>query len=229
MMWLIWKEFRLNWVILALGALFLTAPYVVSGYWIVRDETWNDKAELALLWGCIVNFIVSIFVLALLGGQSIASERTTRAAEFLAYQPVSRWQILLTKLVWPATTIAAFWGLNLAVFLGVLRSLPEYEARPDVKYGMFVALALISGAALCAFAVAWCISAFQSSATFAAMGGILMPVSVLILALFVARWTAETSEFAAAVFWTSAVAINLSLSAVSFMVGTWYFLRRVEP
>ena len=87
---LLWKEFRLCWPILLVGAGLLTAPYLIPllgkslGYSVRVD--WPGAAVFSLA--------LSILTLTLFGGSAIACERADRSAEFLAYQPIPRGKIL---------------------------------------------------------------------------------------------------------------------------------------
>ena len=225
MKWLIWKEFRLNWPILAIAVLFLVVPYIVAGCMLLMNRSAEGVTEV-LEGGWMTNLLVSTVILALLGGQSIACERADRSAEFLAYQPVPRGRIVLSKLVWPSVSLAIIFGLNSTLLLAAkatqLGSI-QFDRATDILLGFTPFLA----AALCAFAIAWGISALQNSPTYAVMTGIAVPI--------VGLWLVELTNCLPGFLTTNLqklivyLAVYLSLSLISFIGGTWYYLRRVEP
>jgi ABC-type transport system involved in multi-copper enzyme maturation permease subunit len=210
MRWLIWKEFRLNWLILAIAALCLIVPYVVA----VGRAAWGGDAEdvyTLLEAGWMTNVIVATVFLALLGGQSIACERADRSAEFLAYQPVSRGRILLSKLVWPAVAVVIIFGLNTALFFGSTEMLIDRNPRhlPELAE-----LLPFLAAALGAFCIAWGISAFQNSPTFAVMGGIVAPAVIIWLIMMINWWMSYAM--------TPLLVLTVYAASIAY-------LRRVEP
>ncbi len=161
-----------------------------------------------------------VLTLALLGGNAIACERADRSAEYLFYQPVSRGKILVSKLLLPGLALLVIWGLNLAVLAICI----SHQSRaPDTMLG-YVPFFI---ATCCAFSVGWGLSAVQNSPTYAVATGIAAPIVVVWLIAMVnwmlgfpySTWTVMLAY----------VAITASLTMFSFVGGTWYYLRRVEP
>ena len=222
MKWLIWKEFRLNWLILAIAALFLIVPYLAA----VGRAAWGGTAyDIYVLveGGWVTNAFVATIFLALLGGQSIACERADRSAEFLAYQPVSRGRILLSKLVWPGVTLVVIFGLNTAVAVFATDSVYDNLMYRRSLPGLLPFLV----AAVGAFCTAWGISAWQNSPTFAVMSGIAAPLVTIWLIMMINWWMGfAMSNMLVMIVYVVAFG---SLSIISFLGGSWYYLRRVEP
>ncbi len=83
------------------------------------------------------------------------------------------------------------------------------------------------GIALCCFSIAWGISALQSSPTFAVMSGIAVPLVVIWLIMMIA-WSMDFAMGNLGLMIVYLATVGL-LSVISFVGGTWYYLRRVEP
>jgi len=81
------------------------------------------------------------------------------------------------------------------------------------------------------FSVAWLFSSILSSPTFATVAGIVAPLLIWSIILYTAylihgdQWRPETGK----IFIISYIVISLIVAPVSFGIGTWLYLRRVEP
>ena len=220
MTWLIWKEFRLHWPILVVAALLTLAPYLLplAAFW---RKAWvaGDIADAFL-----ISIVLSYFTMALLGGNAIASERTDRSSEFLACLPVSRWQIILSKLLLPVVVVLTIWVVNLAVLSTALYSAAIHNAnRTDPVF-----ITTCAFASFCAFSVAWLMSALQNSPTFAIGAGLLIPWATAML-IYWGGWLIGSPYFESDQNTPTLVGITFTLGAACFVGGTWYYLRRVEP
>ena len=80
---LLWKDYRLSRTILIAGVFFLAGPYLLLMVF-HRDWDWHYENS----W--IFSVCVSQFIMSLLAGNIIASERIDRSTEFLAFQGASR-------------------------------------------------------------------------------------------------------------------------------------------
>lgn len=218
---LLWKEFRLCWPILLVGAGLLTAPYLIPllgkslGYSVRVD--WPGAAVFSLA--------LSILTLTLFGGSAIACERADRSAEFLAYQPIPRGKILASKLVWPIAAAVVIWGVNLCV-LFACGELPERRAADA-----YATLGLSLTIGLVCFSVAWFVSSLQDSPTYAVGCGVVAPIAIW-LCFGLVNWltggkvpsNGVYSGYLAVYF-----AVILAVGIASFISGCWYYLHRVEP
>jgi ABC-type transport system involved in multi-copper enzyme maturation permease subunit len=213
----LWKEWRLQRLVLVTGLCLFLLPYTFPLVWILRDPTTTYMTALAVQ----SSIILSILTLALLGGNAIASERADRSAEFMAYQPVSRGTIILGKLAWPAIAATVLWGANLLVF--VTRNDPYPLERTESLRWMLMFVAM----GCCAFSVAWLVSAWQASPTFAAGAGMAAPLALLLL-LALIYWAAG-GLLAGIAFDGVWLCLNLLAAIVCAVAGTLYYLRRVEP
>ncbi len=227
MKWLLWKEYRLQRLILAVGLFLLIVPYAASLMVVPVLLLWPDAAaDRAIGFAAFVSTILSVATLALLGGHAIASERADRSAEFQAYQPISRRAILASKLFFPVLAAIVLWGVNLCVF--DRWSTGHSDLMPDPQW-MF--LFCIFG--FSTFSVAWLLSSLQNSTTFAVGAGIAAPMGTSLLILLVAwltTWlTSGRYPISEQVFNNTWAAVNFTLGLLSCVVGSWYYVRRVEP
>jgi len=228
MKWLIWKEYRLNRLILMVGAVLLVAPHVVALVLALRGagpaaEGSLSRLQMNLLLSAVSSLMLSQFTLALLGGNAIACERADRSAEFLAYLPVARTRILAGKMALPLVTAATIWIPNLLILLGIFAGLPVPRAELYAKGGMFLGTVALTGLAF--FCIGWLLSCLLESPTFSICGGLIAPCLVLLGLSFLAWWFGYPEQVLPA--WYRGTC--LVLGPACFAAGTWYYLRRVEP
>jgi ABC-type transport system involved in multi-copper enzyme maturation permease subunit len=231
MSWLIWKDYRLNRLIFILAAVLLVLPHVVivTGNF-VHTGTFRLVAPLSvIIWGgSFWSAILSQLIVAVMGGNVIAGERSDRSAEFLGYLPIARRRILASKFLVALGLAAIVWVPNLAVLL------PLQEAVGP-RFPQAIVLATIATTGLTFFCVAWFFSSMLTSPTFSTCIGLLTPLTVWLCTVWVALtfWVSpETIQHREelphiALYWYHGVC--LSISAVCFVAGSVYFLRRVEP
>jgi ABC-type transport system involved in multi-copper enzyme maturation permease subunit len=226
MKWLFWREYRLNRLILITGAVLLLLPCVTALIIALRWVPKTGANIVELFFGASVyGLALSQLTLALLGGNAMAGERADRSAEYVAYLPVSRLSRLICKLGLAAVTALVIWGVSLPV-LAVLRSiLPRNYVDEEMLFLAFVA---ITG--LVFFCVSWFISSLQSSPTFAICGGLVTPLVIVMIWQAVA-WLSEMRqgpEFDQ-IIGIGYTVTCLLVAVICFSVGTWYYLRRIEP
>lgn len=232
MKWLLWREYRLNRLILISGLAVSLMPYVTGvinlTWWVPYG--WQTPEQIAVVFtmSAFYSVVFCQLTMALLGGNAIAGERADRSAEFIAYLPLSRSRRLASKLVLSLATIFLFWSINLGVILLPPTFFPEvaplFLGPADTIYG-YVA---ITG--LTFFGVGWLISSLQSSPTFAICGGLISPL-VIFTCLQGAAWAGGSLAGPSYEPLVGAgYAVTCSVVAVAcFSIGTWYYLRRVEP
>ena len=188
MKWLIWKEYRLNRLILIVGAVLLLLPYAHSprccsgGSGDVGAEPRPHGAWRCLL-AAILAWLLSELTVALLGGNVIAGERADRSAEFLGYLPISRTKALASKLTLSLLTIAVIWVPNLAVLLWAFVGLREVtQVRVNFDVAQMVFFAAVTGAVL--FSVSWLLSSILESPTFSVSSGVITPALIFMTIMF---------------------------------------------
>ena len=228
MNWLIWREYRLNRLILIVGLVLLLLPYTTALMVIWWSPLPPDVSEVFGGAG-LYSVVLSQLTVALLGGNAIAGERNDRSAQFVAYLPLSRPRRLVSKLSVIAAATAVLWGVNLLILLLVLGTNLHTDPRFYDLLRYTLGYSAITG--LVFFGVAWLISSLQSSPTFAVGGALITPL-VIVMGLQGAAWGIGLHHFREAFerFLTIGYpAICAIVAVVCFSIGTCYFLRRVEP
>lgn len=227
---LVWKDLRLNRLPLLIGAALLVVPYIIVGTAVTHMPVW-EEATRASAWavllatGCYFSVMCSQASLALLSGHVIAAERGDRSAEFLAYLPPTRGQVLLSKAIVLLGAAAIVWSLNLGA-----RFIADVLAG-DTDAGRMLTSGLTSLARLAAIGVlaagaGWCASSMLENSGPAVALALVAPIvafGFFQMTRFLANWPDELSF--SSVYFAACWPIGAGL----FAIGTTYFLRRVEP
>jgi len=222
MSWLIWKEYRVQRLILIFGAIVLLAPHVTA---LALTLRWPDLQRNCFDGSLYFSLMFSQVVLALLGGNAIAGERADRSAEFLACLPFSRRQHLASKLIFSPLAATIIWVVNLSVLCLVRSGAPSAQHHPETDWCVCVAIM-----GLTFFCVSWCASCLLESGVFSIAIGLVTPWVIGMGIGLVFWWldlSADTLDDGIAGSWI--LGIYLVLSLVCFLSGTAYYLRRVEP
>ena len=228
MKWLLWKDYRQNRPIVVAAVLFLLTPHLValsaslayrSDYRPVLLE-WKGNFALASVF----SLVISQLAIAVIGGNAIAGERVDRSAEFLASLPVSRGRIVTSKLLLALAIIAVIWLSDASVMLCLAGNSPQ--SGPDPQEAMDI-LKLTAITASVFFSVAWLLSSFLTSPTIPVCGGLFTPVLVWLGSCYV-DYLFELHVGGEALGRLYCLAC-LILAPVCFAIGTWHYLRRVEP
>jgi ABC-type transport system involved in multi-copper enzyme maturation permease subunit len=229
MNWLLWKDYRVNRQVLFVGLLFVLVPHTVGLYATcreaIRGRLVEGQWERNLTGSSAFSFVFSQLTIALLGGNLIAGERVDRSAEFQASLPLSRKRILAGKLLLALIVTAVIW-LNVLIGYGLLwrLGLLAGEHRGQ-EIGIFLNV-VITGMVF--FCVAWFFSSLTASPALAVCGGLFTPVLIVGGIYFIGYLfgvVAEVDKIAEPCYRT----ICLILAPLCFIIGTWYYLRRVEP
>lgn len=168
---------------------------------------------------------LSQLVVAAVGGNAFAGERVDRSAEFLASLPISRQRILTSKLLFALIVVGAIWlidGTGLLWFANH-SSYKLHGPNPQETLQILGWTAII-GAVF--FSVAWLLSSFLTSPTLSVCGGLLTPIITLSGLLLIAYlFDLDPDDFITPWYRWSCIGI----APVCFALGTWLYLRRVEP
>lgn len=229
MKWLVWKEYRLNRVVLIVGATLLVVPHAVALVlaWCEVGPSIGGAPRLSanLLASGFYSVVLSQLTLALLGGNLIACERADRSAEFLAYLPLPRARILAGKITLALLTAALIWGLNVLIVLLAGLELPE----PSTARGsqtLWSVLGYIALTGFVFFSVGWLLSSALESPTYAICGGLITPFLVLMgIQTWAWLFALHPGEITGPWYRNT----SLVLACACLVAGTWYYLRRVEP
>jgi len=233
---LLWKDFRQQRGFLAGAIISLLIPYVIAlgAHLTYRLRALEDVGSAVVITGgqavsawyrfyeaaSLVDVFLSGLLIAFFAGNAIAGERADRSAEFFAYQPLSKRSVLLSKFLVSA-------GLSAAV-LGVcvvgMWAYPWVSGGP-IKLPSAEENATFFATCLAMFGVAWGVSSFVRSASYAAAAGVCVPIclGVMLALIFEGASGGESSTGAS----YSVVAGVVGLA--SFASGTVYYVRRVEP
>lgn len=235
MKWLLWKEYRLHRLILCVSAGLIVLPYAVPAVRPPHDYLAEVWSYAAWSYAAFIGIILSVLPMALLGGNAFATERADGSAEFLAYQPIDRRSIVISKLVFPLVTALVSWSVPMGVLTiararhADLETLSTNQFLSIHQFYMFIAIGF------CAFSAAWLVSSLQNSPTFAIGAGMAAPIVIMFL-IAGSCWllwliTRSNSLFGlfdshVELIWA---AINLIAGTLFLAAGTRHYLRRVEP
>jgi ABC-type transport system involved in multi-copper enzyme maturation permease subunit len=238
MKWLLWKDYRHNKMVVLMALALLLLPHFVALCAIVTAKLRGSTVEFeevgtslgyvtGVRWRAYFaassnySLFLSQVAVALVGGNSIAGERLDRSAEFLASLPITRRRILCSKILLAIAITAVLWSVNTTLLWYLRGSLPT---RPDLTLSELLANAAITG--LTFFGVAWSLSACIASPTFAVAGGLVTPLLVIISL----SYASDFVPFPRRDWFEPCYRdVCVSLAIVAFAVGTWHYLRRVEP
>jgi ABC-type transport system involved in multi-copper enzyme maturation permease subunit len=227
---LLWKDTRVNSVILAYAMATSVGVFIAlaavnkitewhTGY---LFKEWPDLFGLAAM----LSLALELATAVLLGGCAFASERADRTAEFMAYMPVSRRQIVLSKTIL-VLTVFAFIGLfNVGAILyqGARRSTAMGETVNDMG-SVWQSIGTLGALALCMFGCAWFVSSISRSHGLSAAMGILVPLGCVGFMLSLTKlmdWPEDWLDR-----WIPMVCATLG--TLGFVAGVRYYLWRIEP
>ncbi len=237
MKWLFWKEYRQNRVVVITLLLMLVVPHLFGLY--AMGYEWHIAKLVGVSWqqfledckfmlsaASVYSLGISQLALALIGGNAIAGERADRSAEFQVCLPLPRKKILAAKLLLALAIAAAVWLINPLI---IVWSTPASGSRviPDLR--SFMINSAITG--LVFFCVAWFFSQFLRSPTFSVVAGLVAPVIIISLIgygayLILGEHGHRRAEL---ILQTCYICGSLAVALPSFGIGTWLYLRRVEP
>ena len=227
---LIKKDIRICRLPILIGLLLLAAPFVLSWALIRTMPLWTEAvaqhAWAAVLGtGCYFSLLCSFPTLAMISGCIIAAERADRSAEFLAYLPPSRRQILVSKFLVLLTTLILIWGTNLAIFLLANWLEGETDAASTVMQDFStVRIFLVVGIA--GMGSGWLGSAISNNTGPAVGLAFITPVLIMPGIYLISQLTNWPSPLDYEGYF---IGCCLATGGLSFVLGTTYFLHRVEP
>jgi ABC-type transport system involved in multi-copper enzyme maturation permease subunit len=225
---LLWKDYRLNRGVLLLGIALLLGPYAAAlpvallGHWPSLPPGRESSALLRTV--SFFSLALSQLTLALLAGNSIASERADRSAEFLAQLPPSRLQILASKFLLALLAAGAVWVVNLSIPDLAVRTL---GAPLDNSWNKVAPRSMLAAGTVMVLGASWLGSAvLQSPASAASLGIAVAAVGGPLLAQAACALFASGAREALP---SCGLMVGLSLGVLGFLSGSACFLRRVEP
>jgi ABC-type transport system involved in multi-copper enzyme maturation permease subunit len=234
MSWLLWREYRLNRVILAAGAVGLLTPYVIALLVVGIASMIGEPPRNAFKIACIWSIVLSLATVAMLAGNAIAGERADRSAEFIAYLPLQRRRTLASKWLLFLITLAVVIGFN--TLLAMIMYGPPKVARHVEPLQAFHWLSWF----MAIYSFCWFFSSLSSSPVLACSLGIttyfLLYGVVLTVVLSVADGRLEgipeyvpglAKDFEHQMNAGHAV-IVVPAAIACYCIGIWLYLRRPE-
>jgi hypothetical protein len=227
---LLWKDARVNRLPLLIGVALLIVPYIVVGVAVTHMPLW-EEATRASAWAvllataCHFSLVCSQASLAMLSGHVIAAERGDRSAEFLAYLPPSRGQVLLSKALLLAAAAVVVWGVNLGARMVANYLAGDTDATRALTEHM-ASLPHLAAVGLLAAGTGWCASAMLDNSGPAVALALLAPLmafGLFQLTKYLLHWPDEMSFNK--VYFAGCWPLGASL----FAIGAAYYLHRVEP
>jgi ABC-type transport system involved in multi-copper enzyme maturation permease subunit len=224
---LLWKDYRVNLLVLAFGvAVLVGLPLLALALNLHGQLTigsaprpWSELLVHTTPFG----LAIQLLTMAMLGGNAVASERADRSAEFLAYLPPSRWAIITSKAIFAISVGLFIWGVSLAIIYVVAPAIGAVTAELiDFRDSTVPVLAATS---VLLFGAAWFGSTFLPSHTLATGFGIVLPIALL-CSLWSAEYFLELRGFDVG-WWYRTLCIPLGVAF--FAAGVVYYTRRVEP
>ncbi len=211
---LLWKDFRINRMILIVGAVLWLVPYIfILKLEAVSSGSSSPNYFEALASGSFGSMFASMLAVALLGGNVNSSERVTRSAAFLAYLPPSRATVLISKAISTIIPCVLIFGVNLSVLV-ILHATGHWQPRDIWR------IASILATALSVFGVAWAVGVFLKSPAIACCCGIVTP---FIIGLVMIYCLEELYGFKLPVHAYCITAVTVGV--LSFVVGAFCYLR----
>lgn len=169
---LLWKDFRINRMILIVGAVLWLVPYIFTlKIEAISSGSSSPGSIVALSKGSMGSMFVSMLAVALLGSNAFSSERVSRSAAFLAYLPPSRATVLISKAISAIIPCVLIFGVNLLVLV-ILHATGYWQPRDIWR------ITSIPATALSVFGVAWAVGVFLKSPAIACCCGIATPIAI---------------------------------------------------
>ncbi len=227
---LIRKDLRICRMSIVAGVVLLLAPYGMAAVMVMNMTLWTEATPatawaVMLGWGSFFSVMCSQPTLAMISGSIIATERGDRSAEFLAYLPPERSEILQSKFAVLAGTAMVIYGVNLSVRF-FADTLAGDTNGVEALTGDLPSMTYMAAVGVVAVGVGWCSSAALDNAGPAvalAFAAPLIVFSVLNLVEYLTGWPGQF-DFERIYFGSCA-----GVGVIAFGIGTVYYLKRVEP
>lgn len=227
---LLWKDYRLNRMLLVFGVVVLLGPFLAGvvnnlyGGWRIGRADWSVSFWIAM---SLCSIGLSMFTIVMLGANAIAAERADRSAEFLAYLPPSRRAHITSKAFIVLSALLVIWLVNLAAIY-VVGPLVEGTPLADVRQShenLAEAIPILAATSVILLGVSWLFSSLLPSHSLATGLGIASPIAVGFCLGTVEQFY-YPYDFDIG-WWYKAICFTLG--SVGFVGGIVHYLRRVEP
>lgn len=223
LMQLIRKDLCITRLPILVGITAMIGAFALS--YAIYVSTTQSQEEGTEVWGfvlktgSVLSSVTSLFALTMMSGTIIAAERADRSAEFLACLPPSRGQVLLSK----AIVLGASSLLALCVSGGgVLLASQLGGDNSAFKLSLLDVLPI----ALVSIGVGWCGSALFANTGPSVGFGFVAPILVT-SGVFLFKFCFGVPSYES--FHSVYLACCSVAGIVCIIIGTFYFIRRVEP
>jgi len=225
---LLWKDYRINRLLLIFGFVVCVGPWVIA---IARNlridwrggEAWWAPEFWVYVYG--ISLILSLFTFAMLGGNAIAAERADRSAEFVAYLPVSRGAVLASKSIIALGPTLLIWAVNLAALFIVAPSITHVPAADIVaKSDMPESLGVFAGLTVLLLGSGWFWSTVLASHGLAT-GMSFFTLAAVGMGFMGLEFGCGLENFTEK--WLLSVCVVVGIGG--YIAGCAYYLRRLEP
>jgi ABC-type transport system involved in multi-copper enzyme maturation permease subunit len=227
-----WRLFRVPMIALivcGLGAYLIATCVIVEDRWDGSNAEQHPAFEIFFA-AAVYAIGLTGFLACAFGGVAIAAERSDRSCDFIGLLPVTRAQIILSKLLSSAMMLGIFAVIHFVLAIVCLTQQWKLRANPivpaDVPWGMAAESALLwLGCALCLFGVGWLFSTFLNSGPISAC----ISIAVLVTAWCVAGYYVDISHLREWQAEAIIIAVVSSIGLPSLVGGSIYYLRRIAP
>ncbi|MFH1107898.1 MAG: hypothetical protein V1790_01680 [Planctomycetota bacterium] len=225
---LLWKDYRINRLLLIFGLVVCFGPWIIA---IARNlliewrggDAWWAPGFWAFVYG--ISLVLSLFTFAMLGGNAVAAERADRSAEFLGYLPVSRGAVLASKSIIALGPTFLVWAVNLAALFIVAPSITHVPAADIVaKSDVPESLGLFAGLTVLLLGSGWFWSTVLNS------HGLATGMSFFTLAALGMGFMGLMFGFGLETIiedWFVSVCVAVGIGG--YVAGCAYYLHRLEP
>ena len=228
---LLWKDVRVSRLPLLAGFVLLVGPYFLAAATAAGSppsaSTASSTATVwsgALVLGSLYSVGFSQLTLAILAANAIAVERVDRSANFLAYLPASRSQILLSKSLVLLGAAVVILATNCGAWLLGMSLLTEPAPGTEpMSIGHLFKTSLVG---LGSAGVGWAVSARAETTG---------PPLVLAISTPIVIYGLFFGTYLLCDWPISGLSGNVVLATcgvvgvVFYVIGCLYFLRRIEP
>jgi ABC-type transport system involved in multi-copper enzyme maturation permease subunit len=225
---LLWKDYRINRLLLIFGFVVCVGPWIIA---IARNlliewrggEAWWAPEFWVFVYG--ISLVLSLFTIAMLGGNAVAAERADRSAEFLGNLPVSRGTVLASKSIIALGPTFLIWAVNLAALFIVAPSITHVSAADIVaKSDGRESLGLFAGLTVLLLGSGWFWSTVLNSHGLAT-GMSFFTLAAVGMGFIGLEFGCGLENFLENWFVTTSLMVGIG----GYVAGCAYYIRRLEP
>jgi ABC-type transport system involved in multi-copper enzyme maturation permease subunit len=227
---LLQKDLRLYRAPICTAALAIVTPWlllmVVGFYRILVNPDAHGGVDIV---GSVAMFgvVSAIIVAAIFGGFAFSVERREKSADFLAMLPVSRRQVMTSKVLISIGPVMVLWLIQSSAFFLLNATGRNIDDSVEIADAFVATYAVSLSAIILAFGVAWLAGLFIKSPSISASIALM---TLLASGFFTRLWMEDPFgevrpvDLARVVFslWTIT-------GIVCFLIGAVVFTRRVRP